>query len=78
MSSCILKRFVLKRLNGLLDAKKDGVEKARAQVALWTSRTKAVCAALESLSAKLEDNQVTPEELEAAVAELKALVENWK
>lgn len=76
--NCFLKGFITKKLNGLLDAKKDGVEKARAQVALWTSRTKAVCAALESLSAKLEDSRLDPEELEAAVAELKALVENWK
>lgn len=76
--NCFLKSFISRRLTKLLDARKDGVEKARAQVALWTSRTKAVCAALESLSAKLEDNKVTPEELEAAVAELGALVENWK
>lgn len=65
-------------MNSLLDAKKDSVEKARAQVALWTFRTKAVCTALESLSDKLEDNKLDPDELEAAVAELKALVENWK
>lgn len=76
--NCFLKGFITKKLNGLLDAKKDGVEKARAQVALWTSRTKAVCAALESLSAKLEDNQLDPDELEAAVAELKALISSWR
>ena len=41
--NCFLKGFITKKLNGLLDAKKDGIEKARVQVALWTSRTKAVC-----------------------------------
>lgn len=76
--NCVLRKFILGKINDVIGAKKDGVEKARAQVALWTSRTKAVCQALESLSAKLEDNQLDPDELEAAVAELKALVENWK
>ena len=76
--NCVLRKFILGKINDVIGAKKDGVEKARAQVALWTSRTKAVCAALESLSAKLEDSQLDPDELEAAVAELKALVENWK
>ena len=76
--NCVLRKFILGKINDVIGAKKDGVEKARAQVALWTSRTKAVCAALESLSAKLEDNQLDPDELEEAVAELKALVENWK
>ena len=76
--NCFLRGFIAKKLSALLDSEKDGVEKARAQVALWTSRTKAVCAALESLSAKLEDNKVTPEELEAAVEEMKGLVASWK
>lgn len=76
--NCFLKGFITKKLNKLLDAKKDGVEKARAQVALWTSRTKAVCAALESLSAKLEDSKLDPDELEAAVTEIQELIAGWK
>ena len=76
--NCFLKGFITKKLNSILDAKKDGVEKARAQVALWTSRTKAVCQALESLSAKLEDNQLDPDELDAAVAEIQNLISSWK
>lgn len=76
--NCFLKGFITKKLNKLLDAQKDGVEKARAQVALWTSRTKAVCAALESLSAKLEDNRLDPDELEAAVTEIQELIAGWK
>ena len=78
MSSCILKRFILKRLNKLLEDGEDKIQKARENVVLWTSRAKAVCAALESLSAKLEDNKVTPEELEAAVAEIQELIAGWK
>lgn len=76
--NCFLKSFITKKLNKLLDAQKDGVEKACAQVALWTSRTKAVCAALESMSAKLEDSKLDPDELEAAVTEIQELIAGWK
>lgn len=52
--------------------------KTREVVNLWLSRADKVTNALKSLSEKLEDNLVTDDELEAAVADLKALVENWK
>ena len=76
--NCFLKGFITKRLNKLLDGGEDSVRKARENVWLWTGRTVKICAALKSLSAKLEDNQVTEAELEEAVAEIKALVDGWK
>ena len=76
--NCMLRKLILGKINDVVGAKKEGVEKARAQVALWTRRAKAVCQALESLSAKLEDSKLDPDELEAAVTDLKTLVENWK
>lgn len=76
--NCFLKGFITKRLNKLLDGGEDSVRKARENVLLWTGRTEKICAALKSLSAKLEDNQVTEAELEEAVAEIKALVDGWK
>ena len=62
--NCILKRFILKRLNKLLDEHKEDIGKARDTVGLWLNRTKAVLSRLESLSDKLADNNVTDEELD--------------
>ena len=76
--NCFLKSFITKKLNKLLEDGEDKIQKARENVALWTGRTEKICAALKSLSAKLEDNKVTPEELEAAVAEIQELIAGWK
>ena len=75
--NCILKRFILKRLNKLLDEHKEDIGKARDIVGLWLNRTKAVLTRLESLSDKLADNEVTDEELEQIVNEFQGLIKEW-
>lgn len=75
--NCILKKFILKRLNKLLDEYKDNVGKARDTVNLWLSRTDSIANCLKGLSQKLEDNKLTDEELEDAVQEIENLVKSW-
>ena len=75
--NCILKRFILKRLNKLLDEHKEDMGKARDTVGLWLNRTKAVLSRLESLSDKLADNNVTDEELDQIVNEFQGLIKEW-
>lgn len=75
--NCILKRFILKRLNKLLDEHKEDMGKARDTVGLWLNRTKAVLTRLESLSDKLADNNVTDEELDQIVNEFQGLIKEW-
>ena len=75
--NCILKRFILKRLNKLLDEHKEDIGKARDTVGLWLNRTKAVLSRLESLSDKLADNNVTDEELDQIVNEFQGLIKEW-
>ena len=75
--NCLLKSFILKKLNKLLDEYKSSVTKARDNVDLWTTRAKRVTACLESLSKKLEDNKLSDDELEEAIEELTSLVKGW-
>ena len=78
MTSCILRSFIVKKLNKLLDEYKENVCKARGTVNLWLTRANDIVKCLESLSAKLEDNKLTDEELEQAIEEIQALVKGWK
>lgn len=78
MTKCILRRYILSALNKVLSDHRGNVAKTREVVDLWLSRADKVTNALKGLSQKLEDHLITDEELEAAVTELKALVENWK
>lgn len=75
--NCILKSFILKKLNKLLDEYKSNVSKARDTVDVWTTRAKRVTTCLESLSKKLEDNKLSDDELEEVIEELTSLVKGW-
>lgn len=76
--NCILKNFILKKLNKLLDEYKDNVGKARGNVNLWLSRAESLTNCLKGLSQKLDDNKLTEDELEQAIEEVKTLIEGWK
>ena len=78
MTSCIMRKFILKQVNKLLDEYKDNVGKARGNVNLWLSRAKCVVTCLESLSSKLADSKLDDTEIEEAVAEIQKLIESWK
>lgn len=76
--NCILKSFILKKLNKLLDERKDDIGKVRSTVNLWLARADSITNCLKDLSQKLEDNKLTDDELEQVVKELKTMIEGWK
>ena len=75
--NCIVKQFALRRLNALLGEYKGNVAKARESVATWTGRCKSLCGLLESLSSKLDDNELTDDELKSAVDDIQAIIREW-
>lgn len=76
--NCILRKFILRQLNKVLDTKKESVTKAKDAVDCWTARAKVILTFLENLSGKLSDNKIDDDELESIVNELKTTMENWK
>ena len=48
--NCMLKKFILKQVNKLLDEHKTNIVKTRETVSLWTTRTKKLLSCLESLT----------------------------
>ena len=75
--NCLLKKFILKTVNSTLGNNKASVDKARESVRMWTTRTRKVLECLESLEAKLEDNNIDDNELKAFVQEMQDLVKEW-
>ena len=75
--NCVLKKFVVKTINRVLSDYKTNVAASREAVSLWTSRTRKLLECLESLLAKLDDNQLTDKELEEAVKSIENLVKGW-
>lgn len=75
--NCLLKSFILKQINKLLDQYKDNVGKARGTVNIWLSRADSLMNCLKGLSQKLEDSQLTDKELEDTLKEIENLVKSW-
>ena len=77
MSDCIIKRVVSKIINKTLKENADNVSKVKEVVTLWASRIKRVLFCLECLLAKLDDNEITPDEIKQAGEEIQQLVKEW-
>jgi len=78
MIEWIIKKVIVKRINKLLDGRKQSVEVIRAKVALWLDRVRRVVSCLESLIAKIEDGEITADEITQAGNEITELVKGWK
>lgn len=77
MSNCIIKRVVSKIINKTLKENADKVSKVKEVVTLWASRIKRVLFCLECLLAKLDDNEITPDEIKQAGEEIQQLIKEW-
>lgn len=76
--NCVLRKFILSKLNDFLEMKQEDVTKAKNLVELWNTRAQKVSMALSSLLQKLDDGKVDEEEIEQAVDEIRRLVGEWK
>lgn len=76
--NCIIKKFAINQLNNLLSAYKSDIDTARKNVNVWLKRAEAITKFLNLLSAKLEDNNLTEDELKSTIEEFKQMLEDWK
>lgn len=75
--NCMLRKFILKKVNEILKEKKTNVESCKKIVDLWQSRVQLVLDSVKSLSQKLDDGQIDDKEIESFVDELKQTIESW-
>lgn len=77
MFEWIVKKVIVGKVNGLLKAYEKDVGKARETLKTWTGRIKKVLACLEGALARLDDNQLTAEELRETGDDLAKVVKEW-
>ena len=77
MFEWIVKKVIVGKVNGLLMAYEKDVGKARETLKTWTGRIKKILAFLEGALAKLDDNQLTAEELRETGDDLAKVVKEW-
>ena len=78
MIDWLIKKFVVGKLNKLLEKNKENVEKIRSTLLVWISRIEKILGCLKSLLAKLEDNKIDSDEVRQTTDDIKKLVGEWR
>ena len=76
--NCLLRKFILKQINKLLEDYKTNIGDAKEKVWLWLKRADTINKFLQGLYEKLSDDKLTEDELKSALDEFKVMVEGWK
>ena len=77
MIKFVIKRYIINKVNSLLDEYKDNVNKVKDTLQKWISRIDKILFTLRSLLSKLEDNQIDGEEIDQTVAEIEQVIKEW-
>lgn len=74
MFECIVKKIVLKKLNELLKEYDGNIDKAKETIRLWLKRVNLVSGCLETLLKKLDDGELTADEVKDAIKDVQDLI----
>ena len=73
----IAKKYVIGKVNDLLDANKSKIETTKEVVAKWIRRIERILVCLKSILVTLDDNKIETNEIQANVAEITEVVKEW-
>ena len=77
MFDWIIKKVVCGKINSLLKDNQQNVVKMRTTLKLWVGRLKNVLSCFESLLEKIDDNELSSDELRQTAEEVNTLVKEW-
>ena len=77
MLKFVIKRYIISKVNSLLDEYKDNVSKVKDTLQKWISRIDKILFTLRSLLSKLGDNQIDSEAIDQTVAEIEQVIKEW-
>lgn len=77
MIEWIVKKVVCSKVNDLLTQYKDDVKSVKNTLNVWIVRIKAILQCLESMLKKLDDNELSPDEVKETTEEIKTLIKEW-
>lgn len=73
----IVKKYVIRKINGLLAKYKDDIGTVRVVLNTWVGRLKKILNCFESLLAKIEDNELSENEAKETADEVAQLIKEW-
>lgn len=77
MFTWFVKKVVCGKVNDLLAQYKDDVESVKSTLNVWIVRIKAILQCLENMLKKLDDNELSLDEVKDTNEEIKTLIKEW-
>lgn len=77
MFAWFVKKVVCGKVNDLLAQYKDDVESVKSTLNVWIVRIKAILQCLENMLKKLDDNELSPDDVKDINEEIKTLIKEW-
>lgn len=71
------KKYILGKVNDLLEVNQDNVVKVKNTIDTWVGRLQKVLDCLKNILSKLDDNKLDSEEIDDSVAEIQKVVKQW-
>ena len=77
MIEWLVKKVICGKVNDLLRKHKGNVDAAKDTIKKWILRIQRIMACLESLLAKLDDGEITSDEIKQATEDVTTLIKEW-
>ena len=71
------KKYILGKVNDLLEVNQGNVTKVKNTIDTWIGRLQKVLDCLKNILSKLDDNKLDSEEIDDSVAEIQKVVKLW-
>ena len=73
----IITWWLCRQVNNLLEEYQDAVDRVKDTLNLWIARIDKILYALRSMLSKLDDNQLSDDEVEKTIDELTTAIKEW-
>lgn len=72
-----IKKYIVGKVNDLLDQYKGDVDKVKDTLQVWIARLEKILSCFKSMLAKLDDGKIDADEIDQTVAEVEIVVKEW-
>ena len=77
MVKWMIKKYIVGKVNGLLEVNQANVVKTKNTIDTWIGRLQKILDCLKSILSKLDDNKLDSQEIDDSVAEIEKVVKAW-
>lgn len=77
MIKWIVKKYVISLANNLLKDYQNDIDKVKDILNLWIGRVDKILYTLRSMLSKLDDNQLSDDEVEKTIEEITTMIKQW-